>query len=108
MRDVVVIHTDAGLSREIRLPVSTVFSGSLVGSKPSDRRTTRYSASVCALRMAVDRTRSICDRTAWAGPLGSIQRWINRKAVEDIGDAIQTVAKLACPGPLTDRTPRIS
>jgi 2-methylcitrate dehydratase len=39
----------------------------------------------------------------------AIQQWMNLKAVKDIGDAIQTVARFGRPRPLTDRTPaRIS
>jgi len=39
----------------------------------------------------------------------AIQQWMNLKAVKDIGDAIQTVAKFGQPRPLTDRSPaRIS
>jgi 2-methylcitrate dehydratase len=35
----------------------------------------------------------------------AIQQWMNLKAVRDIGDAIQTVARFGRPRPLTDRTP---
>jgi hypothetical protein len=39
----------------------------------------------------------------------AIQQWTNLKAVKDIGDAIQTVAKFGQPRPLSDRSPaRIS
>jgi 2-methylcitrate dehydratase len=39
----------------------------------------------------------------------AIEQWTNLKAVKDIGDAIQTVAKFGQPRPLSDRTPaRIS
>jgi hypothetical protein len=35
----------------------------------------------------------------------AIQPWMNPKAVKDIGDAIQTVAKFGRPSSLSDRSP---